>query len=299
MSKAWDWNDQGGGVAWIDGKSVRWKKGLGEDEMQELCRTLPLPYVAHFRIASVGVKSSDLCHPFPMHKDVPTALEGRTPKGVLFHNGTWGKWKGWTLEACVRRNTEMPEGLWNDTRALAWFASLYGVPILEVIDEKTAVVRPTGVEIFGNGWGEEGGILVSNKIFLNQTRHRTQTHGGHSGTGYTVLNANKGTGGSPSAETTFRGSGPIVLPGKDVEDAIQEALQDFHSRDGESEGTERPAITPVKSPLEGLRRSPLATVGTSTKPGFRSVAEAAAEAKSEREKRLAAARRNITYIGES
>src|SRR5262245_58722778 len=97
VEKAWNWNDHGGGVAWIaeekGKKIVRWRKNLTEGEMQDACRTLPLPYVAHFRIASQGGRNPELCHPFPVVRTVPTALEGKTSSGVLFHNGTWSMWR--------------------------------------------------------------------------------------------------------------------------------------------------------------------------------------------------------------
>lgn len=333
VSKAYEWNDQGGGVAWIDGKSVKWKKGLSEEEMQDACRTLPLPYVAHYRIASSGLKVPELCHPFPLHRDVSTGLEGRTTKGVMFHNGTWVKWKEWSMEALVRKNLQMPDGLWNDTRAMAWMAALYGVPILELIDEKAAVVTPEGIQFFGKGWSTKDGIVVSNEIFLNQSRQWSGHHGGSSGTALrerldATLAANRekaaaaaGTGGASRSLITFPaggvplcGSGAIVLPGRYDEDPVQETLQGVSEGDGESEGDEQPASSatalrhPIDIALENLRRErgdeygmiamgpTRPTVGP--KAIFKTVDEAVLEGQRERQRRIDSARRGITYMGD-
>lgn len=309
VEKAWDFNDQGGGVGWIDGKSVRWKKGLNLEEMQDLCKTLPLPYIAHFRISSVGSQHPTLCHPFPIEKDVSTTLEGTTKKGVLFHNGTWTKWRETTFETLRLKNCEMPEGFWNDTRAIAFHSALYGINVLELIDERTAVVTPNGVEIFGSGWTKEGEVIVSNKLFLNQTRN--VHHGGHFGTNLRerLNESKKGTGGSSSEDIPFLGSGNTVLPKEDIEESVQEASQSVSEGNVKGKGGER-QTTPVKHPvdiaLEVLReeRLDLVVMGPSSKSAastrgmYKTPSEAASEERRERQHRIDNARRGITYLGD-
>ena len=49
-------NRDGGGMAWRDPDSegqVQWHKGLTLEEMLQYADTLPLPYVMHFRVASL------------------------------------------------------------------------------------------------------------------------------------------------------------------------------------------------------------------------------------------------------
>lgn len=157
VEKAFRANGAGGGVAWRkDKKTVAWKKGLDVEEMKELCATLPLPYIAHFRIPSAGqARQPELCHPFPIDHKVPLFLEGTTGGYVLFHNGHWSKWKEYSLEAAVKSDVDIPMGRWIDTRAMAWVASIYGLGILEFIDEKAVAFGPADIEVVsGTGWFE-------------------------------------------------------------------------------------------------------------------------------------------------
>ncbi len=47
-------NADGFGMAWIEGGKVRWQKGLDDIKAKLFARHLPLPYVAHARLATVG-----------------------------------------------------------------------------------------------------------------------------------------------------------------------------------------------------------------------------------------------------
>lgn len=170
VAKMFQANHHGAGIAWREEGHVVWKKGLDLEEVTELCNQVPLPYVVHFRIPSVGGPSLFLTHPFPIQKDVPLELEGKTKTPVMFHNGHWNAWKTTMLDASIRGNGKIPLGKWSDSRAMAWMAAHYGVGMLEFIDEKAVVFGPTELELFGNfGWSKVGeGIWVSNKGWENE-----------------------------------------------------------------------------------------------------------------------------------
>lgn len=176
VGKMFDVNPAGAGIAWREKGVVRWKKGLELDEVTELCAKVPMPYVVHFRIPSVGGKTPFLCHPFPVTPEVPLELQGTTKGFVLFHNGHWGRWRESTLEAAVRSNTKVPGGKWSDTRAMAFHAHIYGSGILEMIDEKSVMFGPDKVEVFG-AWSKEGGLWVSNRGWVTSS-FRRGSHGG-------------------------------------------------------------------------------------------------------------------------
>ena len=160
-------NPSGAGIAWREDGYVKWKKGLEIAAIADLVKTLPMPFVVHFRIPSVGGPSKKLTHPFPLTNDVELSFEGQTQGQVLFHNGTWTDWKRFSLETAVsldKDRKKIPAGLWSDSRALAWNANIYGPGILELIDEKVILFGPEGdIQIFGNDWSEEEGITVSNR----------------------------------------------------------------------------------------------------------------------------------------
>ena len=182
VGKGYFQNDHGAGIAWRDkdkeGKLiVRWKKGLDEEELQELVKTLPLPFVAHMRIASVGGRLPALTHPFPITKTVDLALEGTTHGYVLFHNGHWGQWKDFSKETALKMGAKIPLGHWSDSRAIAWAAYNYGLGMLEWIDEKAVAFGPADLEVIrGNGWDEVDGVWCSNKQWQHVSGYKTYDH---------------------------------------------------------------------------------------------------------------------------
>lgn len=169
LDAAWDTNDDGAGIAWrepaADGAreangdpvlEVVWKKGLGLNEVKELCERVPMPYVVHFRSASQGGVFANLTHPFEVSEEASDDLEGRTKCPVLFHNGTWGMWPERSLEASIRSGVNIPLGMWSDSRAMAWLStpSICGFGLMNFLPEQRGVMfAPTWMNVFrGPGW---------------------------------------------------------------------------------------------------------------------------------------------------
>ena len=148
VSKAFSCNSEGAGIAYRDGGIVHWEKGLELGDIQRLCAEVPLPYVAHFRISTCGGKRADLCHPFPIDKEVPLFTSGTTKGYVLFHNGHWGDWK----KEMYNGKFQVPKGKWSDSRAMALMAAYRGHGVLDLIDEKAVILGPEDYEVFGTGW---------------------------------------------------------------------------------------------------------------------------------------------------
>lgn len=170
----WSANPYGGGVGWQENGRVKWDKGCTLEEMIKFAADLPVPHILHFRIPSVGGDRIDLCHPFPITKQVSLDLQGESDKiSVLFHNGTWSDWKiksnVW-LAAASGKIKAIP-GPWSDSRAMAFWAAVFGEEILDggrdspwSIHEKIAVLGPTGeIRVYGEGWTEVDGFVVSNE----------------------------------------------------------------------------------------------------------------------------------------
>src|SRR5688572_7373629 len=151
IEKMWKQNPHGAGAAWkADGK-LHWKKGLSLEEVTELSPTLPLPYVMHFRLASVGGIDRKLTHPYTIDEfDNGLSLEGSTTGSLLFHNGHWGIWKDAVLAAAPVFGQPIPSGKWTDTRAMAWLTKLYGEGYLDLMGEKTIIMRPEGMRVIGS-----------------------------------------------------------------------------------------------------------------------------------------------------
>ena len=108
VARAFHRNDHGAGIAWLEpaadgeGTEVVWKKDLNLEEIQDLVKTVPLPFISHFRIASIGGVRAELTHPFEVGPEANNDIEGRTKLAVLFHNGTWGKWEDMVLTSAVK-----------------------------------------------------------------------------------------------------------------------------------------------------------------------------------------------------
>ena len=191
IENAWERNPEGGGIAWREnsqdgkGKEVVFHKDLSLDEMKELNTKLPLPYIMHFRIASSGGVKAELTHPFPIHKNVPLMLKGRTKGYVLFHNGDWKGYETECREAARGSNTKIPGGFWSDTRAMAWLMSIYGFGYMEMMSgQKGVAFGPTHYEVFnGPGWRKvkdgENEFWCSNDFFSfgNNHKHKNNNQG--------------------------------------------------------------------------------------------------------------------------
>lgn len=185
VEKMYACNDHGAGIAWraIDeatGRTVvRYEKGLELHQIQALVATVPAPFIAHFRISSVGGQIPALTHPFPISANVELALSGTVDGFVLFHNGHWGRYKDSVLDTALKMGKPLPIGPWSDTRGMAWMAHCYGPGILNFIDEKTVIIgpNPEDLQIFGTGWTKEEGVWVSNTSWKHHHTSRFRSSG--------------------------------------------------------------------------------------------------------------------------
>lgn len=171
VNRMWDRNDDGAGFAWREGGDVVWEKGLTLEESHIYMQDLPTPFIAHFRVASVGGVCPELTHPFPVSMDSTLALTGRTKGFVLFHNGDWREWKDALLKSLPPGGgIKLPPGRqWSDSRAMAWLCSMYGHSYMDLISHKGVIFGPgpedTHIFSGASGWEEVEGIWCSNDYF--------------------------------------------------------------------------------------------------------------------------------------
>lgn len=193
VNQMWDANPDGGGIAWretIKGKkTVCWAKGLNRDQMLEHCATVPLPYVAHFRISTVDKPPKDyLTHPFPIHPESPCYLEGQFEGPVLFHNGHHGPWREELKQTLRSYRAQLnAEGKFNDTRAMAVISYYMGHSYMETTEQRAIIFSPDDIEIFvGNdAWEEVDGIYVSNDRWQKKGGGTSYYTGYHRHSNYT------------------------------------------------------------------------------------------------------------------
>lgn len=155
-------NRDGGGIAWSEGNTVRWLKGITLKEMRPILDAFaggsPGMFI-HFRISTAGGVSDELCHPFPVSRTASTDVAGKA-KMVMMHNGTLRNWQETLLQTL---RTKLPPGDWSDTRAMAFMAGQYGENMFNLFDEKVATLDHRGnIRRYGGRWTEYAGSYFSN-----------------------------------------------------------------------------------------------------------------------------------------
>jgi len=160
-------NPHGGGVAWREGKRIRWEKGIGAEEIHAIMKREKGPFLVHFRIATVGNAKPELCHPYPVGGNASLALSGKA-SSVIAHNGTWYSWRSTIDKAARILKATIPSGPWSDSRAMAWLVSHVGNRAFNC-DTRSRFARFTrkGIELFGE-WHKLKGYHASN---LNWRAH--------------------------------------------------------------------------------------------------------------------------------
>lgn len=158
-------NPHGCGVAWLDTTGnrprVRWAKGMyTPDSMFEFIEQLPEgPILLHYRIASSGGVSAELCHPFPVARVPALTLTG-VAKSVLIHNGTWSALDREPIDY-DSEGKALPT---SDTRVMASIAygSIVGLKALSWHYGKMAILHADGTIDMGGTWHTKDGIHYSN-----------------------------------------------------------------------------------------------------------------------------------------
>lgn len=177
----WDGNGHGMGYAFWNGKTVTMRKGfMGKGKAWDEYKTVPVPHVVHFRIASAGEIVPELTHPFIVDEASPLFLEYTGTNAVLFHNGTVGNWNS-ILYSTIIKTGRCPEGVMSDSRAMAMAVSQIGKEFLDLFSSmKWVYVAKHGFHKVG-AFVEEDGVFFSNSSFRPtqwaQGNHKTVAWG--------------------------------------------------------------------------------------------------------------------------
>lgn len=243
VAQGYSANDHGAGIAWRgadqDGPYIEYHKGIKDlPYIQKLVAEAPLPFVVHFRIASIGGPLRCLTHPFLVQPNMPgdTVLSGRTRSSVLFHNGTWGAWRTTLVDMAIKGCWKIPPGAWSDSRAMAFIASHVGIGFLEFLgSERILVFDPAendetdGINFLGETrWNVVENVTCSNNFFCYRSAdwRKTDNRQESEGKGPIVL--------PPVKETRFDGKG------KEADD---------DDEDYEVEDMSLPVLSPFRRPL--------------------------------------------------
>lgn len=179
-------NSDGAGAMWFEGDKVCYEKGLNNEQIFDLIQKIELPFVLHFRAASIGGKSEKLTHPFEMSVESPLKMKGSCDKAVV-HNGTVSEWE--LLLAAAGIEKPIGEDI-SDSRAIAMISGKDNEKFLAkikgnyiVADGSTGDFRTYGD--FRDGIGQdEAGMIFSNftwryKNSTTSTSSHVTTHYGN------------------------------------------------------------------------------------------------------------------------
>ena len=175
LSKAWKTNSHGAGIAWVDEKTreAHYVKGINSlDELSVYVNKTELPFVIHFRLASVGGISDELTQPFEVTPTSDLNLTGKC-KNLLMHNGTEPDWKKCLIASGIR--IPLNEGRivepMSDSRAIAMIISnhkdlqfLYSATGKFVVIGYRNETDQHAFRYFGD-FTEKDGIFYSNLIW--------------------------------------------------------------------------------------------------------------------------------------
>lgn len=87
LLKSYQQNPDGIGIAWLEKDNHCYLKGISLQELKKLVNKLNLPFVIHFRLATHGNKTAEMCHPFIVTKQNKNPLSYKGKEPLLFHNG--------------------------------------------------------------------------------------------------------------------------------------------------------------------------------------------------------------------
>jgi hypothetical protein len=166
-------NPDGAGLSWIQAGKVHYLKNIDPQKAIAKMAEIKPPYVLHFRLASIGEKSSALCHPFPVSVNVPLTTVG-TCEAALSHNGHWANWDDMVKQTVMMTKTRFPFGEWSDSRGMAFMAGVYGLNFMSFMPkyQKIAILTASGrLLTYGEGWiydESEKDIWLSNDGFMKK-----------------------------------------------------------------------------------------------------------------------------------
>lgn len=178
LKRCFNYNSDGAGFMWADGKTVHIRKGFMKFEsfMNALDKELPeamrtdTPIVMHFRIATHGKVQPGCCHPFPLTDDkkelasISTeARIGVAHNGIIAGRSTNNNWSD-TMDFIANVMTPLmrmnPSFMHNSN----------AIDLLEgACDSKLAILDNAGDIATVGHFYEDDGVLYSNTSYMKST----------------------------------------------------------------------------------------------------------------------------------
>ena len=195
LKKCEEQNPHGIGIAFeaADKEMIRVSKAIHMREVNQLMQEVEGGMTIHFRYATAGGETPELCHPFPTTSTAQLWLDFHAEQ-VLFTNGTWLNWEQSYKVIRNLQGLKKLKGDLSDTRAMAQIVGATGKAnwLKDITDKHHAHKRVRSIvqrygkkpRFFGK-WYDRKGIKFSNvrheekpvsvSRFLPRYYHSTET----------------------------------------------------------------------------------------------------------------------------
>jgi hypothetical protein len=173
IAKCWSKNSDGAGIAWNDGKTCHYIKGIMKlQELQSILKhnkaMTKNQYTIHFRMTSIGSKSPALTHGFVVDKYGMNPLVYNGTKPILMHNGHDSQIIDKMVNMHINNRIKLPAGEFSDSRAVAVLASYNGNNICQFVSGKFIIMEASQIFRYGS-FEEKDGLLYSNMSWTYTT----------------------------------------------------------------------------------------------------------------------------------
>jgi len=118
LKKCEESNPHGIGIVTKGEKMFEVNKGISFDSLAKIVKDSTGDIAIHFRYATAGGQSEELCHPFPCTIKAETWLDYQSTD-ILMTNGTWINWEQAYATMRYTHGIKKLNGKMSDTRALA------------------------------------------------------------------------------------------------------------------------------------------------------------------------------------
>lgn len=160
-------NPHGIGLMWKENGVVKIEKGIDLSYLIDKLKKLKgVEHAVHFRLATHGEISAEMCHPFVVSSNIKELLKTKTETDIaLMHNGTI---PGFGAETHLSDTAEFVATVVAKYRRDLLHKTSGVNALLKILDltrDKFLIFTPKTTLVSGKGWIERNGILYSNSSF--------------------------------------------------------------------------------------------------------------------------------------
>lgn len=160
-------NFDGAGISFINQGKVSFFKGLSAVEVFQILDQIDSHWAIHFRFATIGSNSDELCHPFPVSPDKMDLTSDYDAGTVIMHNGHVDNWLDLLCRIMPPAFPMLPDTEWSDSKAIAYITNFWGETWLNVLadSQKILTMNNESIRLYGNWVKSNQGWYQSKNLY--------------------------------------------------------------------------------------------------------------------------------------